>query len=194
MFWQKLYYHLYMNDKEKSVMPMTYAESPREIDAQPNDNIDFEKHIIKRPIIHLDGCRDPFAVDHPKIKPPIPLTDRSDSYFVDRTKPYGGNLLVDEDSDFEGNRMSGLTNSMDSKSLNLIDKRRKIEIQRLTDKMEEESNVLVRKDSGTVHVYMPQSKIVLTESFKAKFDDQEVTRETSSRQLVTKKSNDFSPV
>jgi hypothetical protein len=64
MFWQKLHYHLFTNDQVKAVMP-TYAPSPRDHKARPDDDIEFESYYIKRPIIHLDGCRDPRAVDNP---------------------------------------------------------------------------------------------------------------------------------
>jgi hypothetical protein len=61
MFWHKLYYHLYTNDSYKTVMPAV-SNKYRE-----NDAIDFDKCSISRPIIHLDGCRDPYAVNNPDV-------------------------------------------------------------------------------------------------------------------------------
>jgi Leucine-rich repeat (LRR) protein len=63
LFWNKLRYVLYTNDVIKSVMPLNTAKNYK---ARPNDDIDFDKYDINRPIIHLHGRRDPLATDKPK--------------------------------------------------------------------------------------------------------------------------------
>jgi len=63
LFWTKLRYVLYTNNVIKSVMPLNNAKNYK---ARPNDDIDFDKYDINRPIIHLHGRRDPVATDKPK--------------------------------------------------------------------------------------------------------------------------------
>ncbi len=65
LFWQKLHYHLLLLDKKKKVMPAYVAPD------RPNDELEFKKYKINRPIVHLDGIRDPFERDLPDVKRPI---------------------------------------------------------------------------------------------------------------------------
>jgi hypothetical protein len=83
MFWPKLHYHLYTNDSYKSVMP-TAANKYRD-----NDSIDFDRHSISRPIIHLDGCRDPYSVNMPDVSvlKTVVLPDNTlcENHYTDRS-------------------------------------------------------------------------------------------------------------
>lgn len=66
MFWPKLYYYLYMNEKKnlkKRILPYTKNYKPR-----PDDEIEFQKYNINRPIVHLDGKADPFSVNKPNVQ------------------------------------------------------------------------------------------------------------------------------
>ncbi len=65
LFWQKLHYHLMLLDRKKEkVMPRYLAD-------RPNDELEFKKYSISRPIVHLDGVRDPFERDLPDVKRPL---------------------------------------------------------------------------------------------------------------------------
>lgn len=68
MFWTKLGYHLYTNDSEDRVLPVVssskyYADD----DDRPNDDIDFDRYNINRPIIHLPRQVDPESRNKPAV-------------------------------------------------------------------------------------------------------------------------------
>jgi hypothetical protein len=86
LFWKKLGYHLYTNDVDpEDVMPVEEKEKEKPVkaepayystkyyNAKPNDDIDFDRYNINRPIIHLHGKEDPMARDKAKVSylPPL---------------------------------------------------------------------------------------------------------------------------
>lgn len=64
LFWTKLAYHLYTNDSDERVMPVS-AKYYVPLECRPNDNLDFDAYIINRPIIHLPSHKDPESRNKP---------------------------------------------------------------------------------------------------------------------------------
>ena len=80
LFWTKLGYVLYTNDADDTkVMPVD--SRGLHYRARPNDDIDFDKYNINRPIVHVHGHKDPYAHDNPRKEslPPVPKTKKSKS-------------------------------------------------------------------------------------------------------------------
>ncbi|CAF0972474.1 unnamed protein product [Brachionus calyciflorus] len=101
LFWKKLSYFLYTNNTFGTIQPIN-PEPRVDYRARPNDDIYFDPHDIKRPIIHIPGAKDPYAHDNtrkdrPKVssKPPKARTPRKPEKKKDK-KP-----LLDE-APFQG--------------------------------------------------------------------------------------------
>lgn len=88
LFWKKLGYHLHTNDvSHQVVVPLPKTQ----IVVQPNDNIEFDRYNINRPIIHLHGRSDPFASDKPRQSLKMPFKPVVYEYTQEETKTFTGN-------------------------------------------------------------------------------------------------------
>jgi hypothetical protein len=179
LFWRKLAYHLFTNDSVKSVLPLnTYAPTVREFDPRPDDDINFKKHNINRPIIHLHGVRDPFAKNNPVVLNYPPITKSSNSNDIMKKK-----LLDDTDSDrnasspdnnvtqpsetprrnnkarqdYVNNGFSSTAGDYSSRSIDLKDKEAKFKMEMLAKQQETQNNYAdIRKSSTDMHILMPE--------------------------------------
>ena len=96
MFWRKLEYFLFTNDADaKKIMPIDI----RKLNYRANDDINFDRYNINRPIIHVHGHKDPLASDNPRKAnlPPLPKsTKRSRFNSVDDSKEASVSLTVEQ--------------------------------------------------------------------------------------------------